>query len=114
MTFLKDHPTLGGALLSLLGAVLGVFIHNPALVASLLTVAGLFVGVHQVVTPVSTAAVAITDAATQAATKVAADLDETIASTTGTIIPAAQQVVDNAVNTVLGGVLSKLGVKTPA
>lgn len=110
MSFLKDHPTLGGALLSLLGAVLGIFIHNPALVAALVGTAAVFVGVHQVVTPVTTAAVAITDAATQAATKVASDLDSTIAGTTGQVIPAAQQVVDNAVNTVLGGVLKKFGV----
>lgn len=105
MKFLKDHPTFGGAALSLLGAVLGIFIHNPELVASLVGIAALFVGLHQVVTPVTTAAAKITDAATQAATQVAADLDQTIAGGIGEVTDAGQSIVNNAIDKTIGNIL---------
>lgn len=107
MNFIKDHPTIGGAILSLIGAVLALFIHNPDLVAGLVGMAAVFAGLHQVVVPVTTAATQITQAATDAATKVASDLDKTVAGSVGEIIPAAQEVVDNAVTTVLSGILGK-------
>lgn len=104
MNFFKQHPTYGGAVLSLLGAVLGLFIHNPELVAALVGVAGVFVGVHAVVTPVTTAAQNMTTAATQAATQTVQSLDQTIAGTVGEVTPAAQAIITSTVHDVVGAI----------
>jgi len=106
MGFLKRYPALTAAGISALGAVLGVFIKNPDLVGALLAVAGTFVGLHTLVTPVTTAATNITTAATQAATETATavvkSLDETVVGTVGVITPAAQQIVQSTVKEVVG------------
>lgn len=105
LTFLKDHPPIGGAILSVLGAALGAFIHNPEMVAALVGIAAVFVGVHQVVTPVTTMTTNVAKAATDAATAVAKDLDATAAGTVGQVTDVAQHVVNNAVDRVVGAIL---------
>lgn len=102
---IKDEPALVGAFLTLVGAVLGVFIHNPALVAALITSAGFFLGVRQVVTPVTTAAAKITDAATTAATEVVKSLDETTIGAVNEVGTVAQNVINNAVDKTVGQIL---------
>jgi hypothetical protein len=107
MGFLKRYPALTAAGISALGAVLGVFIKNPDLVAALLAVAGTFVGLHAIVTPVSVAATQTVQAATTAATEVVKSLDETVVGSVGEVLPAAQQIVTSTVKEVVGA----LGVK---
>jgi hypothetical protein len=107
MGFLQKQPALAGALLSLLGAVLGVFIHNPALVVALVGVAGAFLGVRSVVTPVTTAATNITQAATQAATEVTKSLDQTVVGTVGEVTGTGQAIIDSTVGRVVDGLLGK-------
>jgi hypothetical protein len=102
----RDEPALSAAILSLLGAVLGFFVKNPALIASLVGVAAVFIGVRQVVVPVSTAATQMTQAATQSATEVVKSLDSTVVGTVGEITAPAQQIVQSTVHEVvaaLGG-----------
>jgi hypothetical protein len=103
---IKKEPALVSAFVTLLGAVLGVFIKNPAMVAALVTAAGFFLGVRQVVTPVTTAAENITKAATQAATDTVKALNPDIVGTTGHITKAATDIVNNTVDNVVGGILN--------
>lgn len=49
--FLRLEPALTTAVLSLLGAVLGIYIKNPELVAALVGVAAAMLGVRQAVVP---------------------------------------------------------------
>lgn len=107
LKFLKDHPPLGGAILSVLGAALGAYIHNPDMVAALVGMAAVFVGVHQVVVPAAEAATKITQAATQAATQVTQSLDQTVVGTVGEITAPAQSIVNSTVHEVVNGILGK-------
>lgn len=107
MDFLKKEPALGGAIVSVIGAVLGLFIKNPQLVVALGSLAGVFLGVRSVVTPVTTAATQVTQAATQAATQVAGDLTEATAGAVGEITTAGEGIVNNTVDRVVGGLLGK-------
>lgn len=106
----KGHPTQAVALLAL--AVTTAIPFLP-------TALGLFLGgalsiiigkpLHEIVTPVATAAENVTRAATEAAVQVARDLDETVVGTTGTVTVAAEHVVDKVIDGVVGRVLG--GVK---
>lgn len=107
MGFLKDHPTIGGAILSLLGAILGIFINNPELVASLVGMAAVFFGLHQIVSPVSTMATKMTEAATKTATQVVAGLDQTAIGTVTEVTDTAQSLINNTVNQVVPALLGK-------
>lgn len=102
---IKKEPALVSAAITLLGAVLGVFIHNPALVAALLTSAGFFLGVRQVVTPITTAAENITKAATDSATLVATELGKDTVGIVGNVTKAGEDIVNNAVNQTVGNLL---------
>lgn len=102
MGFLKRYPALAAAAVSALGAGLGVFIKNPDLVAALLAVAGTFVGLHTLVTPVATAATNIVTAATQAATQVTQSLDQSVVGTVGEITTPAAQIITSTVHDVTG------------
>ena len=102
MNFLKKEPALVGAILSALGAVLGLFFKNPALVAGLVGVAATFLGVRSVVVPVTTAATNITTAATQAATATVQSLDSTIVGTVGEVTAPAQAIITSTVHDVVG------------
>jgi hypothetical protein len=104
---IKKEPALASAVVTLLGAVLGVFIRNPAMVAALVTAAGFFLGVRQVVMPVTTAAENITKAATQAATETAKNLGADTVGAVGNVTKAGESIVNNTVN----GVVSVLGGK---
>jgi hypothetical protein len=99
---LRSEPALGGALLSLLGAALGVFLKNPALVASLVGVAGVFLGVRQVVTPVATAATQISQAATQAATQTVSALGQDTVGIVGEVTQPAKDIITTTVADVTG------------
>lgn len=107
MSFLKRYPALVAAGVSALGAVLGVFIKNPDLVAALLAVAGTFVGLHAVVTPVATAATQTVQAATTAATQVVQSLDQSVVGTVGELTAPAAAIVQSTVKDVVGA----LGIK---
>lgn len=107
LKFLQDHPPLGGAILSVLGAALGAYIHNPDMVAALVGMAAVFVGVHQVVTPVTTMATNVAQAATQAATETVKSLDQTVVGTVGEITAPAQAIVQSTVHEVVNGILGK-------
>lgn len=107
LTFLRAHPPLGGAILSVLGAALGAYIHNPEMVAALVGIAAVFIGVHQVVTPATEAATKIGLAATQAATQVVQSLDETAVGTVGEVTEMGQSVINTTVDRVVGGLLGK-------
>lgn len=102
---LKKEPALIGSLLSVAGSILGIFIHNPELVAALLGVAAVFLGVRQVVTPVTTMVEKVTTAATDAATEVVKTLDSTTVGVTGNITKAGESVINNTVDKVVGGLL---------
>jgi hypothetical protein len=91
--FLRNHPTWGGAALSILGAVLGVFLKNPEMVAALVAVAAAFLGVHSQVTPTHKAREVAGVAASQAANKVAAQLDGAAAGPVGTVTAVGGKVV---------------------
>jgi hypothetical protein len=111
MNFLRSQPALAGALASLLGAVAGLFIDNPELVAALVGVAAVFLGVRQVVTPVTKAVEVATEAATTAATEVAKNLGDDVVGVVGEITGPAQAIVNETVATVVGGVLDKARLK---
>jgi hypothetical protein len=102
---IKKEPALVSAFVTLLGAVLGIFIKNPAMVVALVTAAGFFLGVRQVVTPVAEAAENITKAATQAATETVKALNPDIVGTTGHITKAATEIVNNTVDQTVGNIL---------
>lgn len=102
---IKKEPALSAALLSFIGSILSLFIHNPALVASLLGVATVFIGLRQVVTPVTTMTENVTKAATQAATNVAKTLGETTVGTVGEVTDTAKSIVNNVVNQTVGNIL---------
>ena len=103
MDFIKKEPALVGALATLCTVVLGFFIHNPQLVAAMVGVFVAFLGVRQVVVPVTTAATQITQSATQAATQVVQNLDQTTVGTVGEVTDAATSVINNTVDQVVGG-----------
>jgi uncharacterized protein YqgC (DUF456 family) len=105
MNWLRSQPALAGAIASLIGVVIGIFVDNPQLAVALGGVFLAFVGVRQVVTPVTTAATKITEAATQAATKTVEQLDETVVGTTGEVTDAARDIVTSTVREVVGGLL---------
>lgn len=107
MNFLKDHPTIGGALLSLLGAVLALFIHNPPMVAALVGIAAVFAGLHNVVTPVTTMVENVTQAATDAATKTVEQLDKTTVGTITQVTDVAKDIILTTVDDVVSGLLKK-------
>lgn len=107
MKFLSKHPTLGGAVLSTLGAVLGIFIHNPELVAALVGVTALFLGLHQVVTPVTTMVENVTQAATDAATQTASQLSSTTVGVVGKVTDTAKDVILKTVDSVVGSLFKK-------
>lgn len=127
--------------MKLLGPVLAWVGHNPARVAAIATVvlswlatagvpaavvgglgtilaAGLGVGLHSVVTPVTTLVSAVNDAATGAAAAVATGLGEATAGAVGDLTLAGTTVAATAATDVAGAVLTGLGVsrrrKAPA
>lgn len=103
--FLKRQPALAAAIASLITAAVGLIIKNETLAASLAGVALTFLGLRQVVTPVTTAVENVTRAATDAAVAVARDLDDTVAGTAGTVTGAAERIVDNVVTQTVGNIL---------
>jgi hypothetical protein len=107
MSFLKNNPALAGAVAALVGAVVGVFVKNPALAAALGGVFLAFLGVRQVVTPVTKAAEVATEAATTAATEVAKNLGDDAIGAVGEVTDTAQGIVNNTVDVVVGGVLER-------
>lgn len=110
LNLFRKHPSISGMIIAILGAVLGFFLHNPEMVASLLTIAGVFLGVRQVVVPVTDATVKITEAATTTATKVVESLNKTVVGTVGTVTPAAETIIKDTVHEVVGGVFGGDGV----
>lgn len=104
LKFIKSHPAIGGAILSVIGSILGFFFHNPAMVASLLATAGVFFGINKTVMTVTDATVKITDTATTAATEVVKSLDHTVVGTVGEVLPAAKDIITNTVDDVVGAI----------
>jgi hypothetical protein len=111
MNFLRTQPALAGAVAALIGAVVGVFVKNPEMAAALGGVFLAFLGVRQVVTPVTKAAEVATEAATTAATEVAKNLGDDVVGVVGEITGPAQAIVNETVATVVGGVLDKARLK---
>ena len=105
MSFLRNEPAFSAAVLSVIGAVLGIFIKNPELVAALVGVAAVFIGVRQVVTPVTTMTEKVTEAATEAATEVTKSLGRDTVGAIGTVTDAAQGIIDNTVGKVIDKIL---------
>lgn len=120
-----------------LKALLAWIGHNPARVAAIATVvlswlasagvpativgglgtilaAGLGVGLHSVVTPVTTLVSAVNDAATQSAAAVAQGLGGDAAGAVGTLTAAGTKVATTAASDVAGAVLKGLGVSRHA
>lgn len=107
MKYLKSHPALAGMIVTIIGAILGFFIHNPAMVASLLGVAGILFGIDKTVMTVTDAAVKVTDAATTTATEVVKSIDKTVVGTVGEVAPAAKDIINNTVDEVVGALFPK-------
>lgn len=107
LNFIKSHPAIGGAIVAVIGSILGAFIHNPAMVASLLATAGVFFGINKTVVTVTDATVKITDAATTTATEVVKELDKTVVGAVGEVVPAAKDIINNTVNQVVGALSFK-------
>lgn len=103
--FLRDHPTWGGAALSLLGAVLGIFLKNPQMVAALVAVAAAFLGIHEQVTPVAKVNQTATQVATEAVTQVVAALGATTVGTVGEVTGAAETIIEGTVGRVVDRLL---------
>lgn len=61
--------------------------------------------IHNALTPVTTAAAQITEAATTAATEVVKSLDQTTVGVTGNITKAGESIVNNVVDQTLGNIL---------
>ena len=102
----KEHPTQAVAIVTI---VLGwfSFIIPPAVLGGLATIVGIVlgVGVHSIVTPVTTAATQITEAATTAATETVKQLDQATVGVTGNITKAGTDVINNVVNQTVGNLL---------
>lgn len=102
----KEHPTQATAIAVI---VLGwfSFILPAAVIGGLGSIIGIIlgVGVHSIVTPVTTAATQITEAATTAATEVTKQLDQTTVGVTGNITKAGTDIVNNVVDQTLGNIL---------
>jgi hypothetical protein len=111
MNFLRSQPALAGAIASLIGAAVGVFVKNPGLAAALGGVFLAFLGVRQVVTPVSKAVEVATEAATTAATEVARNLGKDAAGAVGEVTGTAEGIVNNTVDVVVGGILERAKLK---
>jgi len=102
----KEHPTQAVAIVTI---VLGwfFFIIPPAVLGGLATIVGIIlgVGVHSIVTPVTTATAQITEAATTAATEVTKQLDSTVVGVSWNITKAGTEIVNNVVDQTLGKIL---------
>lgn len=109
--FLQKQPTLTPAIISLFAAAISLFVKQPALAVALTGVFAAFLGVHQVVTPVTTMVEKVTDATTTAATEVAKSLDETTVGVAGELSNGAQEIVDHVIDLTVGSVLGKNGEK---
>lgn len=104
----KDHPTQASAIgVIILGWF--SFILPAAIIGGLGSILGITLGtlVHNAVTPVTTAAANITEAATAAATETAKALGQTTVGTVGEVGATAQAVVEDVLRTVVPPILGK-------
>ena len=107
MKLIKKEPALAAALLSVLGAILGIWVKNPELVGALVGAAAVLMGVRQVVVPVTTVVEHVTTAATNAATETAKNLGSDTVGAVGYVTKAATEIVNNTVDKTVGNLFSK-------